>query len=701
MRRILNLVRPFARLVLGLALACVALGVEGAARVQAAALVVDRADDVAGLLCTGAANDCSLRSAIQIANANGVGDTITFAAGYTITLGSPLVLTEAGTAITGNQLVWINANNTGQVFRVAASDTTLDGLRVYGSSIGTANIWISDTAQRVRIANNIIGDNDPGFLGACGNSPNSHTGIFINSTAVPSGSDAVAWIYGNNIKCIGGIPGHGIQIVGTDEVVVGADSAGNAGSAQGNFIELNNGDGVYLFNGANNNVIRNSYLQYNDGSGLVIDNSDNNVAYGSYFQVNDQPGIVITNTATLNRIGCPLGNANPNDPNLFNVIHQNNNHGIHVFGAGTDANLMLCNRIGLNDAGTAAAGNDGDGVRIEGGAANNILGVTSGTRNTISGNALNGVYLAGAGTKGNLVQGNYIGVNIGGVAAVRNELDGVRIINGASQNTIGGDAFANLNLIAGNADFGISISGSGTTTNTVTLNDIGYNSLALLPLPNGGDGLILAGGTSGNIIGGTGIANFIAYNAASGIYLTGGAVSNQIRANEVFSNTLWGVVLDGGSTSLNLISRLHSFNNGYDGIAERNGATLNVWQQISTHGNGGLGIDKNVSGLTDNTPTGPFPVITSVNVATGVINGTATANTLVEVYQVHPDPSGFGEGQTFVGSDVSNGSGNWSLTLAPGSTGCYTAFETVGFIIYSSSEFGPNSCRTFLPLIQR
>jgi len=235
-------------------------------------LVVDRADDVAGLPCLVAdSNDCSLRSAVNLANTDASLTDITFSSNFTITLGSTLMLTVTGTTIlaTPGQVVEINANNTGQAFHISASDNTLQGLRLYGSSLGTAIVWISGSAQRVRLANNVIGDDDLGFLGACGNSPNSHSGIYIGSDASPVGSDALAWIYGNHIKCVAGFPGHGIQIDGSREVVIGANSAGQAGPAHRNFILLNAGDAVHLSPASNFNVIRNSFLQYSDGRYLL------------------------------------------------------------------------------------------------------------------------------------------------------------------------------------------------------------------------------------------------------------------------------------------------------------------------------------------------------------------------------------------------------------------------------------------------
>jgi parallel beta-helix repeat protein len=701
--------RPFTRLVarlaVALAVACAALGGPPARSAVAANLLVDRSDDAIVSACTGAANDCTLRGAISAANANGgTTDVITFSGSMTITLGSALALTANGTTIqaTGGQVVNINANNAGNAFQISGSDTVLDGLRIYGSSAGNANVWITGSAQRVQIANNIIGDNDPGFLGLCGNSLNSHTGIYISSTAIPTSTNAVAWIYGNYLKCIQGSPGHGIEVAGSDHVVIGANAAGAAGFQQRNISLLNDGDGLRLSSGADNNTIRNSYWQYNNGSGIVIDSSSSNVVFGNLIQVNDLPGIVLTNTASFNQIGCPPGNANPNDTTLLNVIHQNNSHGIHLSGAATSDNLVLCNWIGLNDAGTAAAGNDGDGVRIDNGAHDNSVGASPGTRNVISGNTGSGVRLSGA--RNNAVQGNYIGTNVAGNAPVGNAQDGVTLTNGATTNSIGGTSLSHLNVIGGNVVFGVSIVGGTTATNTVKYNDIGLNSAATdVPLPNGGDGLSLQAGTHDNIIGAAGQANYMAFNQASGVYFAGGATQNRFEGNRVFSNDLYGILLDGSSTAFNLITGTVAYGNQLDGIAERNSANLNVWLHISTYGNGGLGVDKLVTSQSTNVPDGPFPTITGVNTALGIITGTASANAVVEVYAAAVDPSGYGEGQTYLASDISDGSGNWSVVVAPGVPACYTALEMAGFIIYASSEFGPTNCgqRVYAPLILR
>jgi len=440
-------------------------------------------------------------------------------------------------------------------------------------------------------------------------------------------------------------------------------------------------------------------LRRYDGSGLVIDGGDSNQAYGNHLQHNDQYGLLLTGGASLNSIGCPLFAGDPNDEALRNVIHNNTSDGIVITGTGTNSNLILCNWIGLSDDGNGSASNGGNGVRIDGGAAFNIIGVGPTTFNVISGNDLSGVLITGSGTRSNLVQGNYIGANAAGTGVVGNGWDGVTLTNGAVQNTIGGVSATTLNVIGGNHEHGVFISGSSTATNTVAFNHIGLNSAGIdIPLPNGENGIHLSSNTHGNLIGGPASANYVAYNGGAGVAAQSGANANQLLRNLVFSNTTSGVILAGAGTILNVLSELSAYNNGGDGIAERGGATANVWNVISTYGNGGLGIDK-AAGATTNIPTAPYPVITSVNVGTGQINGVANNNATVELYRAAPDPSGFGEGRTFLGSTVANGAGAWSLNVGPGLANCYTAFQTLAGV---SSEFGPHTCLTvFLPLILR
>ena len=125
--------------------------------------------------------------------------------------------------------------------------------------------------------------------------------------------------------------------------------------------------------------------------------------------------------------------------------------------AGASGNVVRGNFIGTTVAGTAVSpdffgsiGNQGSGVAIDGGgfkpdgipgtANNNQIGGTSpAARNVISGNSSSGIRIGknvGAATAtGNLIQGNYIGTNAAGTAALGN---GAGIFITTNGNTVGG-----------------------------------------------------------------------------------------------------------------------------------------------------------------------------------------------------------------------------------------------------------------------
>src|SRR6185295_18010727 len=86
---------------------------------------------------------------------------------------------------------------------------------------------------------------------------------------------------------------------------------------------------------------------------------------------------------------------------------------------------------------------------------NTIGGTTTAARNIISGHASQGIAIVNTGTTGNLVQGNFIGTNVNGTAAVSNG-SGVGITN-APGNTIGGAVAGARNVISGNIGDGVGI----------------------------------------------------------------------------------------------------------------------------------------------------------------------------------------------------------------------------------------------------
>ena len=136
-----------------------------------------------------------------------------------------------------------------------------------------------------------------------------------------------------------------------------------------------------------------------------------------------------------------------------NVISANGNYGVSL-NAGTTADLVQGNYIGVDPSGYVARGNAQGGVEVDGGASNNTIGGTvSGARNIISGNTLDGVVFNGVTTTGNKLQGNFIGTTSNGVSALANGGgNGVTLLNSPT-NTIGGVA-ATPGTAAGQPHFG-------------------------------------------------------------------------------------------------------------------------------------------------------------------------------------------------------------------------------------------------------
>ena len=83
-----------------------------------------------------------------------------------------------------------------------------------------------------------------------------------------------------------------------------------------------------------------------------------------------------------------------------------------------------------------------------------------------------------------MVQGNFIGTNAAGTAALANQGDGVWL-DDAFGDTIGGTAAGAGNLISGNNGSGVDLE-SGSS-NLLVANTIGGDAAAN-PLPNYGDG---------------------------------------------------------------------------------------------------------------------------------------------------------------------------------------------------------------------
>ncbi len=379
------------------------------------------------------------------------------------------------------------------------------------------------------------------------------------------------------------------------------------------------------------------------------------------------------------------------------LIQSNNNHikglvinnfeadGIRIEGISfANHNLIECCFVGTDLGGVADKGNGRAtptlwaGVKIQnqrGGVAdsNTVIGCL------VSGNWADGVAIQGPIDPGdvayNHVVANYIGTDIGGGKNLGNDHEGVELSEGTHHNIIGD------NLISGNSWDGVGMQGYDnapyqappiyTDSNTVTGNMIGVASDGVTPLPNGHHGV------------------------AIGEYGPPGPAPSQ-----------WGFAPD------NIVSYNTIANNGGDGVAvwesgfDNANADHNRITQNSIYDNGNLGIDLQNDGVTLNDAGDPdlagnqevnFPVITGAaysggsTTITGIVNiDTDPTLATIEVFKSRPDPTGYGEGEVYLGSaNPVDASGNWSLTvtgLAVGDSVTATSSDLYG----NTSEFSQN-----------
>jgi CSLREA domain-containing protein len=227
------------------------------------------------------------------------------------------------------------------------------------------------------------------------------------------------------------------------------------------------------------------------------------------------------------------------------IINRFNGYGIN-----TDSFSGLSiqgNYLGTDSTGASAQGNGSGGVRINIGGVN-VGGTTAAARNVISGNTGSGIdVVAGSGTT---IQGNFIGTNAAGTAAVPNTINGVNISGGSA--TVGGTTAGAGNVISGNNSNtfpgGVGIYVNGGSGNQIQGNFIGTNAAGTGKIPNQFG--IVIDGVANNVIGGTTAAarNIVSGNLVVGIEIVNaGATNNVVQGNYVGPDVTGAVALGNGN----------------------------------------------------------------------------------------------------------------------------------------------------------
>ena len=315
-----------------------------------------------------------------------------------------------------------NLSATAWIFSIESSDNVIKGLAITGT--GGAGIKIISAAMNNTISENYIGI-DPGGSSAWGNG----TGIDI------SGSASINTIINNVIS---GNTLDGIKIAGsgTDSNyvknnIIGLDPTGS--------VPIPNGrNGVLILNGASFNSIGGDTPDRNIISGNSINGvylsgtgTKHNLVWYNYIGTdstgntavgNSQSGVFISDGAQDNII-------------QDNLISGNVSHGVHISGVGTDNNFVRLNIIGANAQVTSPLPNGSHGVAVYDGAQSNWIGTISPQwGNVIVASGWTGVSIFNS--NNNTVMLNAIGTNEDGTATnLGNTYYGVHVEG--MNNTIG------------------------------------------------------------------------------------------------------------------------------------------------------------------------------------------------------------------------------------------------------------------------
>ena len=281
-----------------------------------------------------------------------------------------------------------------------------------------------------------------------------------------------------------------IEIDGTNagSSVDGLMLQGNGNYVRGLAVNSFSRYGIEISSSRNNVLVGNmvgtdaagSTDEGNGSSGVHISRSEDVLLRGNVISGNDRNGVETSNGGRLhfygNKIGTnAAGTADVGNSGVGayistrqvvmqdNVISGNDNHGVHLKSNVTQDVVIENNRIGTNDAGTAALANVGSGIYFDSDPKNNLI-----TGNIIGGNGFHGVRLSGTYVQYNLIAENWIGANASG-ADLGNGGSGVHISEGPDDNTV------EDNVIAHNIGDGVTITGNNSLGNTIWENSIHDN----------------------------------------------------------------------------------------------------------------------------------------------------------------------------------------------------------------------------------
>jgi len=230
----------------------------------------------------------------------------------------------------------------------------------------------------------------------------------------------------------------------------------------------------------------------------------------------------------------------------------------------------------------ASADNAALKIEVRGTGPNSLDGIMiTSANNTIAGiafyNLRRVIYIFQREATANTIRGCFVGTNAAGTfghTTSNTFASGIAIEAGAANNTVGGTALADRNVVSGNSRHGIVTYNEGSNNNVVFNNIIGLSPLGDRRLPNLVHGIDINAGSSFNVIGGTGtgMRNVISGNGilndptspgSAGVELSHGTTTtgNQVVGNYFGTtvtgataaswtyNAVWGVHIEDGANN--------------------------------------------------------------------------------------------------------------------------------------------------------
>lgn len=496
----------------------------------------------------------------------------------------------AVTTLSADNKIGLNASGVPGVVGNVISGNGGNGIGLYGSN---GNVIVANHIGTSPDGNAALGNGQHGIFvteGASGNTiggtlyVNPITGAVNNPTG-DKGTVPATFVVPPLGNLVSGNGSDGILINGgAKNNVLNGNFVGT--TANGNAALGNAGDGVHIVDAPDNSLIGctfvdNPFVYYNvlsgnGGNGLHLTNADNTTVHANFFGAGANNATVVANK--LNGIlvdgssqNVQVGGVIP----LGNVSAGNGQNGIYV--TDTVSGFITFNTFGGLFAFQGAAPNGNDGILIDSTGGNNTI-----RTNVFSGNLKNGIEIAGN-ASGVTVDPNIVGLDTTGgsktvttgigLPLMANGANGLLITGTAHDNVIGGYTQSVIpeNTFSGNLGYGVAITGAAYD-NKVFNSAIGLDTLLLKPLGNTAGGVLLATSGGGNVIGGTTtnpakpVANYIGGNGGDGISLAGDSTGQAIIGNVIGLDRAGLPVAPNGGLPLALNGSLSTYVVGNTGI---------------------------------------------------------------------------------------------------------------------------------------